>query len=171
MFESLLSDWTTKIGQTIKLTCKVTGSPTPAVSWFKGQSSFLPLSSERPAFVRCLPSPFMHSYTCDLRPSDGLSLEDDPRHIILAERSGTCTLILDSLSAQDSGQYACFAHSFMGSAGTLAKVVVQGTFTSSQVVIPPPFTTVLHSSWWSDCSSNPPSSSQICVPTGERLSH
>lgn len=84
----------------------------------------------------------MHSYTCDLRPSDGLSLEDDPRHIILAERSGTCTLILDSLSAQDSGQYACFAHSFMGSAGTLAKVVVQGTFTSSQVVIPPPFTTV-----------------------------
>eukprot|EP00066_Takifugu_rubripes_P023926 XP_011613192.1 PREDICTED: LOW QUALITY PROTEIN: obscurin-like [Takifugu rubripes] len=91
VFESLLSDWTTKIGQTIKLTCKVTGSPTPAVSWFK----------------------------------DGLSLEDDPRHIILAERSGTCTLILDSLSAQDSGQYACFAHSFMGSAGTLAKVVVQ----------------------------------------------
>lgn len=84
----------------------------------------------------------MHSYTCDLRPSDGLSLEDDPRHIILAERSGTCTLILDSLSAQDSGQYACFAHSFMGSAGTLAKVVVQGKFTSSEVVIPKTFTTV-----------------------------
>lgn len=84
----------------------------------------------------------MHSCTCDLRPSDGLSLEDDPRHIILAERSGTCTLILDSLSAQDSGQYACFAHSFMGSAGTLAKVVVQGKFTSSEVVIPKTFTTV-----------------------------
>lgn len=84
-----------------------------------------------PAFVRCMPSSFMHSYAYDLRPSDGLSLEDDPRHIILAERSGTCTLILDSLSAQDSGQYACFAHSLMGSAGTLAKVVVQGTFTSS----------------------------------------
>lgn len=57
---------------------------------------------------------------------DGLPLEDDPRHIILADGSGTCTLILDSLGAQDSGQYACFAHSFMGSAGTLAKVVVQG---------------------------------------------
>lgn len=67
----------------------------------------------------------------DLRPSDGLPLEDDPRHIILSDRSGTRTLILDSLSAQDSGQYACFAHSFMGSAGTLAKVVVQGKFTDA----------------------------------------
>lgn len=96
----------------------------------------------------------MHSNMYDLRPSDGLSLEDDPRHIILAERSGTCTLILDSLSAQDSGQYACFAHSFMGSAGTLAKVVVQGKFTSRVhsasssasrlhqfIGIPPTFTT------------------------------
>lgn len=178
MFESLLSDWTTKIGQTIKLTCKVTGSPTPAVSWFKGQSSFLSLAS---AFVRCMPSSSMHSYTCDLRPSDGLSLEDDPRHIILAERSGTCTLILDSLSAQDSGQYACFAHSFMGSAGTLAKVVVQGKFSSSgsfhllfclsvRAVYCDSSNT--HHGCWSDCSSNPPpSSSQICVPTGERLSH
>lgn len=100
-----------------------------------------------------MPSSFMHSHTCDLRPSDGLSLEDDPRHIILAERSGTCTLILDSLSAQDSGQYACFAHSFMGSAGTLAKVVVQGKFTSSGsflflfcllvIVIPTTFTLIM----------------------------
>lgn len=62
----------------------------------------------------------------DARPLDGLPLEDDPRHIILADCSGTCTLILDSLSAQDSGQYACFAHSFMGSAVTLARVVVEG---------------------------------------------
>lgn len=37
VFESLLSDWTTKMGQTIKLTCKVTGSPKPVVSWLKGQ--------------------------------------------------------------------------------------------------------------------------------------
>nr|XP_046247907.1 obscurin [Scatophagus argus] len=91
VFESLLSDCTTKIGQTIKLTCKVTGSPKPVVSWLK----------------------------------DGLPLEDDPRHIITADRSGTCSLILDSLTAQDSGQYACYASSFMGSAGTLAKIVVQ----------------------------------------------
>ncbi|KAM8745978.1 obscurin isoform 6-T7 [Acanthopagrus schlegelii] len=91
VFESLLSDFTTKIGQTIKLTCKVTGSPKPVVSWLK----------------------------------DGLPLEDDPRHIITADRSGTCSLILDSLTAQDSGQYACYAKSSMGSAATLAKVVVQ----------------------------------------------
>ncbi|KAE8294142.1 Obscurin [Larimichthys crocea] len=91
VFESPLSDCTTKIGQTIKLTCKVTGSPKPVVSWLK----------------------------------DGLPLEDDPRHIITADRSGTCSLILDSLTAQDSGQYACYANNFMGSAGTLAKVVVQ----------------------------------------------
>ncbi|XP_059196374.1 obscurin [Centropristis striata] len=91
VFESLLSDCTTKIGETIKLTCKVTGSPKPVVSWLK----------------------------------DGLPLEDDPRHIITADRSGTCSLILDSLTAEDSGQYACYATSSMGSAGTLAKVVVR----------------------------------------------
>lgn len=57
---------------------------------------------------------------------DGLPLEDDPRHIITADRTGTCSLILDSLTSEDSGQYACYATSSMGSAGTLAKVVVQG---------------------------------------------
>uniref|UniRef100_A0A3B4Y1E3 Obscurin, cytoskeletal calmodulin and titin-interacting RhoGEF a n=1 Tax=Seriola lalandi dorsalis TaxID=1841481 RepID=A0A3B4Y1E3_SERLL len=90
VFESLLSDCTTKIGQTIKLTCKVTGSPKPVVSWLKG-----------------------------------LPLEDDSRHIITADRSGTCSVILDSLTAEDSGQYTCYATSSMGTAGTLAKVVVQ----------------------------------------------
>uniref|UniRef100_A0A3B5BL84 Ig-like domain-containing protein n=1 Tax=Stegastes partitus TaxID=144197 RepID=A0A3B5BL84_9TELE len=79
------------IGQTIKLTCKVSGSPKPVISWLKG-----------------------------------LQYVDDPRHIITADRSGCCSLILDSLTAEDSGQYACYAHSSMGSAGTLAKVVVQG---------------------------------------------
>lgn len=35
-FETLLSDCITKTGETIKLTCKVTGSPKPVVSWLKG---------------------------------------------------------------------------------------------------------------------------------------
>ncbi|CAI5639462.1 unnamed protein product [Oreochromis niloticus] len=91
VFELLLSDCTSKMGQTIKLTCKVSGSPKPEISWLK----------------------------------DGLPLEDDPRHIITADRSGCCSLIVDSLTAEDSGEYACYATSFMGSAGTLAKVVVQ----------------------------------------------
>ncbi|XP_026016073.1 obscurin isoform X7 [Astatotilapia calliptera] len=91
VFGSLLSDCTSKMGQTIKLTCKVSGSPKPEISWLK----------------------------------DGLPLEDDPRHIITADRSGSCSLILDSLTAEDSGEYACYATSFMGRAGTLAKVVVQ----------------------------------------------
>ncbi|TMS20369.1 Obscurin [Larimichthys crocea] len=65
------------------------------------------------------------SFTVKICLLDGLPLEDDPRHIITADRSGTCSLILDSLTAQDSGQYACYANNFMGSAGTLAKVVVQ----------------------------------------------
>ncbi|XP_026201005.1 obscurin isoform X2 [Anabas testudineus] len=91
VFKSLLSDTTTKTGQTIKLTCKVTGSPKPVITWLK----------------------------------DGLPLEDDPRHIITADQSGTCSLILDCLTAEDSGQYICYATSSMGRAGTLAKVVVE----------------------------------------------
>lgn len=57
---------------------------------------------------------------------DGIPLEDDSRHIITTDRTGTCSLILDGLAAEDSGQYVCYATSSMGSAGTLAKVVVQG---------------------------------------------
>nr|XP_057930388.1 obscurin isoform X3 [Doryrhamphus excisus] len=91
IFKSLLSDCTTKMGQTIKLSCKVTGTPQPAITWLK----------------------------------DGLPLEDDPRHIITADRSGTCSLILDSLTTEDAGQYVCYASSGVGSAGSLATVVVQ----------------------------------------------
>ncbi|XP_070410268.1 obscurin isoform X2 [Nothobranchius furzeri] len=56
---------------------------------------------------------------------DGLPLEDDPRHIITADRSGTCSLVLDCLTAEDSGQYMCYATSSIGQAATLARVVVQ----------------------------------------------
>ncbi|XP_017262467.1 obscurin isoform X3 [Kryptolebias marmoratus] len=91
MFELQLCDCTTKIGQTIKLTCRVSGSPKPVISWIK----------------------------------DGLPLEDDPRHIITADRSGTCSLVLDCLTSEDSGQYMCYATSSMGKARTLAKVLVQ----------------------------------------------
>lgn len=41
-----MSDCMTKIGETIKLTCKVTGSPKPVVSWLKGQN-ILPCSAQR----------------------------------------------------------------------------------------------------------------------------
>ncbi|KAK0155206.1 Obscurin [Merluccius polli] len=91
VFEVLLSDVTTKVGHTIKLTCRVSGSPTPVVSWLK----------------------------------DGLHLDDDPRHIIVAERMGACSLILDGLTAEDSGQYVCYATSSMGNASSLAKVMVE----------------------------------------------
>uniref|UniRef100_A0A3B4AFY6 Ig-like domain-containing protein n=1 Tax=Periophthalmus magnuspinnatus TaxID=409849 RepID=A0A3B4AFY6_9GOBI len=92
VFESELADCMTKIGQTIKLSCKVTGCPKPDISWLK----------------------------------DGLSLEDDPHHIVTADRTGICSLILDSLTPEDSGQYICYATNSLGSAGSLAKVVVQG---------------------------------------------
>ncbi|CAB1324596.1 unnamed protein product, partial [Coregonus sp. 'balchen'] len=101
-FEVLLADCTTKIGQTIKLACKVTGTPKPVVSWFK----------------------------------DGLALEDGPHHIITADRAGTCCLILDGVSPEDSGQYVCYASSSVGHASTLAKIVVDA---------PPRFITRLQS--------------------------
>ncbi|KAJ3599333.1 hypothetical protein NHX12_033296 [Muraenolepis orangiensis] len=90
-FEVLLLNVSTKMGQTIKLTCRVTGSPAPVVTWLK----------------------------------DGLQLDDDSRHIITAERTGTCSLILDGLTAEDSGQYVCYATSSMGNASTLAQVTVE----------------------------------------------
>ncbi|XP_038857003.1 obscurin-like [Salvelinus namaycush] len=101
-FKVLLADCTTKIGQTIKLACKVTGTPKPVVSWFK----------------------------------DGLVLEDGPHHIITADRTGTCCLILDAVTPKDSGQYVCYASSPVGHASTLAKMVVDA---------PPRFITRLQS--------------------------
>ncbi|XP_029562286.1 obscurin isoform X3 [Salmo trutta] len=101
-FEVLLADCTTKIGQTIKLACKVTGTPKPVVSWFQ----------------------------------DGLALEDGPHHIITADRAGTCCLIMDGVTPEDSGQYLCYASSSVGHASTLAKIVVDA---------PPRFITRLQS--------------------------
>ncbi|XP_038858991.1 obscurin [Salvelinus namaycush] len=101
-FEVLLADCTTKIGQTIKLACKVIGTPKPVVSWFQ----------------------------------DGLALEDGPHHIITADRAGTCCLIMDGVTPEDSGQYLCYASSSVGHASTLAKIVVDA---------PPRFRTRLQS--------------------------
>uniref|UniRef100_A0A3B4AG44 Ig-like domain-containing protein n=1 Tax=Periophthalmus magnuspinnatus TaxID=409849 RepID=A0A3B4AG44_9GOBI len=77
---SELADCMTKIGQTIKLSCKVTGCPKPDISWLKG----------------------------------------------IFNIDSICSLILDSLTPEDSGQYICYATNSLGSAGSLAKVVVQG---------------------------------------------
>ncbi|KAM9478607.1 obscurin [Salvelinus alpinus] len=101
-FEVLLADCTTKIGQTIKLACKVIGTPKPVVSWFQ----------------------------------DGLALEDGPHHIITADRAGTCCLIMDGVTPEDSGQYLCYASSSVGHASTLSKIVVDA---------PPRFRTRLQS--------------------------
>ncbi|XP_058254097.1 obscurin isoform X2 [Hemibagrus wyckioides] len=90
-FEAVLTDCTAELGQTVKLACKVTGSPKPVVAWFK----------------------------------DGRAVEVDPHHIIIEDPDGSCTLILDNLTADDSGQYMCFATSAAGNASTLGKITVQ----------------------------------------------
>ncbi|XP_010790854.1 obscurin isoform X2 [Notothenia coriiceps] len=56
---------------------------------------------------------------------DGRAVEADPHHIIIEDPDGSCTLILDNMSADDSGQYMCFATSSAGNASTLGKVTVQ----------------------------------------------
>ncbi|XP_077101393.1 obscurin isoform X29 [Siphateles boraxobius] len=90
-FDSVLTDLTAEIGQTVKLACKVTGSPKPQVTWYK----------------------------------DGRAVEADPHHIIIEDPDGSCTLILDNMTADDSGQYMCFATSSAGNASTLGKITVQ----------------------------------------------
>ncbi|KAG2458503.1 OBSCN protein, partial [Polypterus senegalus] len=56
---------------------------------------------------------------------DGKALEIDPHHIIIEDPDGSCTLILDNLTAEDSGQYMCFATSIAGNVSTLGKIIVQ----------------------------------------------
>ncbi|XP_023191844.1 obscurin isoform X16 [Xiphophorus maculatus] len=56
---------------------------------------------------------------------DGRTVEADPHHIIIEDPDGSCTLILDNMTADDSGQYMCFATSPAGNASTLGKVTVQ----------------------------------------------
>ncbi|XP_067291375.1 obscurin [Pseudorasbora parva] len=90
-FDSVLTDLTAELGQTVKLACKVTGSPKPQVTWYK----------------------------------DGRAVEADPHHIIIEDPDGSCTLILDNMTADDSGQYMCFATSSAGNASTLGKITVQ----------------------------------------------
>ncbi|XP_051543318.1 obscurin-like [Myxocyprinus asiaticus] len=90
-FDTVLTDCTAELGQTIKLACRVTGAPKPQVTWYK----------------------------------DGRGVEADPHHIIIEDPDGSCTLILDNMTADDSGQYMCFATSSAGNASTLGKVTVQ----------------------------------------------
>ncbi|CAJ1072456.1 obscurin isoform X18 [Xyrichtys novacula] len=56
---------------------------------------------------------------------DGRAVEADPHHIIIEDPDGSCTLILDNMTADDSGQYMCFASSSAGNASTLGKITVQ----------------------------------------------
>ncbi|XP_067462217.1 obscurin isoform X22 [Thunnus thynnus] len=56
---------------------------------------------------------------------DGRAVEADPHHIIIEDPDGSCTLILDNMTADDSGQYMCFATSPAGNASTLGKITVQ----------------------------------------------
>lgn len=58
--------------------------------------------------------------------SDGIALKDDQHHIISEGNSGTCYLVLPSVSVDDSGQYMCYAANPMGNTSTLAKIIVNG---------------------------------------------
>lgn len=66
----------------------------------------------------------MLAYVC----ADGRAVEVDPHHIIIEDPDGSCTLILDNMTADDSGQYMCFATSAAGNASTLGKITVQGRY-------------------------------------------
>ena len=66
-----------------------------------------------------------HDVVFGLNP-DGRAVEADPHHIIIEDPDGSCTLILDNMTADDSGQYMCFATSTAGNASTLGKITVQG---------------------------------------------
>ncbi|XP_055359782.1 obscurin isoform X11 [Betta splendens] len=90
-FDEILANCTAELGQTVKLACKATGVPKPAITWYK----------------------------------DGRIVEADPHHIIIEDPDGSCTLILDNMTADDSGQYMCFATSSAGNASTLGKITVQ----------------------------------------------
>ncbi|XP_030218590.1 obscurin isoform X2 [Gadus morhua] len=81
--------------------------------------------------VTGVPKPVVNWY------KDGRPVQADPHHIIIEDPDGSCTLILDNMTADDSGQYMCFATSSAGNASTLGKITVQ---------VPPRFVNKLRNS-------------------------
>jgi len=77
-----------------------------------------------------IPRPFASVVDVDGRPVDA-----GPHHIIIEDPDGSCTLILDNMTADDSGQYMCFATSSAGNASTLGKVTVQSEWRNMCAVI------------------------------------
>lgn len=121
-FELILTDSVVKLGQTIKLVCKVTGIPKPVVTWYKGNLYFSILYK---MFRAGNPGTEMV-----LSFSDGFALKDN-KHLIISEgNSGACYVVLTSVSVEDSGQYMCYAANPMGNTSTLAKIFVDGTCNS-----------------------------------------
>lgn len=142
-FDELLADCTAELRQTVKLACKVTGVPKPVVTWYKGKRHTSETTVRNHAIAVhtvhvCfyLHSPYhVHVFEVETPPvlklfpplmTDGRAVEADPHHIIIEDPDGSCTLILDNMTADDSGQYMCFATSTAGNASTLGKITVQG---------------------------------------------
>ena len=137
-FDELLADCTAELRQTVKLACKVTGVPKPVVTWYKGMRHTIETAVRNAIAVHVcfyLHSPYpvnafeVETPMLKLFPplmTDGRAVEADPHHIIIEDPDGSCTLILDNMTADDSGQYMCFATSTAGNASTLGKITVQG---------------------------------------------
>ncbi|KAI5610425.1 obscurin isoform X2 [Silurus asotus] len=64
---------------------------------------------------------------------DGIPLKDDQHHIISEGNSGTCSLVLTSVSVDNAGQYLCYATNPMGNASTLAKLSVDEAQATQEV--------------------------------------
>lgn len=141
-FDEILANCTAELGQTVKLACKATGVPKPTVTWYKGTSSatclfqlFALLDNRLMGSNGTMPQTNICIRTAAetkcvalfyLLDVDGRAVEADPHHIIIEDPDGSCTLILDNMTADDSGQYMCFATSSAGNASTLGKITVQG---------------------------------------------
>nr|XP_021545583.1 obscurin [Neomonachus schauinslandi] len=147
VFLTGLQDQEVQDGYPMSFDCVVTGQPMPTVCWFKDgrmleEDDHYMISEDQqgghqliitavvPADMgvyRCMAenSVGVSSTKAELRVDHGKPVEVDPHHILIEDPDGSCALILDNLTAVDSGQYMCFAASAAGNASTLGKILVQ----------------------------------------------
>jgi hypothetical protein len=105
-------------GTDIQLVCTVTGSPSPNVTWYKGETSLCCVLSFSKTDVLLL---------VNLGDNDQrIQLNDIDNRFHVDTRTGTLSIV--NSQRDDSGVYECFAQNILGSANARTNVLIRRSF-------------------------------------------